>query len=50
MDVVSSKLDLPVAFMEGDQTDRSFYHMDHMFKEVEALLMAIDAKRGAKKR
>jgi benzoyl-CoA reductase subunit B len=49
MDAVSTTLDLPVAFMEGDQTDRSFYHMDHMFKEVETLLMAIDAKRGAKK-
>lgn len=45
VDVVSRKLDLPVAFMEGDQTDRSFYDMGRMFTEVETLLEAIDAKR-----
>ena len=46
MEVVSRRLDLPVALMEGDQTDRSFYDVDHMFAEIETMLAAIDARRA----
>ena len=45
MEAVSSKLDLPVALMDGDQTDRSFYNVEEMFEEVRSLLRAIDARR-----
>ena len=50
MDALSSALNLPVAFMEGDQTDRSFYDVDSMFEEVRTLLAAIDAKRKNSKK
>ena len=46
MEVVSRRLDLPVALMEGDQTDRSFYDVDRMFAEIETMLAAIDARRA----
>jgi benzoyl-CoA reductase/2-hydroxyglutaryl-CoA dehydratase subunit BcrC/BadD/HgdB len=50
LDMVSSTLDLPAVVMEGDQTDRSYYHMNDMFAQVEALLGAIDARGRHKRR
>ena len=45
-EAVGSRLNMPVAMFEGDMVDETFYKDELVNSRVEAMLEAIDAKRG----